>query len=118
MNQRYDDFPSYAKPKRFSRGRSRIIFNSDSIMPAMKRCLLFVLALSSLCLAGCLGSKKDKKPKPSSAIASEVEENFKQRWIEKRGADLMTRGVSPDIARAQAIEEFKLNYGYTNAAHK
>lgn len=88
-------------------------------MSAMKRALICSLVLTSLCLTGCLGfGSKNSKPKPSKAIATEVEEEFKQRWIEKRGAALMAKGISPDVARAQAIEEFKLNYGYTNAANK
>ena len=62
--------------------------------------------------------KQTLKPKESKAIASQVEEEFKQRWIEKRAAELMTRGVAPDIARGQAIEEFRLNYSYTTAAGK
>jgi hypothetical protein len=85
-------------------------------MKPLHRTLVFTLVLATLCLTGCLGTKKPKKPKESKAIASEVEESFKQRWIEKRGAELMARGISPDIARGQAIEEFRLNYGYTGAA--
>jgi len=87
-------------------------------MTAFNRIALVVFAATSLCLAGCLFSKKPRKPKESKAIASQVDEEFKQRWIEKRTAELMTRGVSPDIARGQAIEEFRLNYGYTSAAGK
>jgi len=84
----------------------------------MKRALLCSLVLASICLTGCLGFGGKKKPKESKAIASQVEEEFMQRWIEKRGATLMAKGISPDVARAQAIEEFKLNYGYTHAANK
>lgn len=84
----------------------------------MKRVLLCTLVLTSVSLTGCLGFGGKNKPKESKAIASEVEEEFKQRWIEKRGAALMAQGISPDIARAQAIEEFRLNYGYTRAANK
>lgn len=88
------------------------------MMTAFNRTALVILALTSLCLAGCLFSKKPKKPKENKAIASQVDEEFKQRWIEKRAAELMARAVSPDIARGQAIEEFRLNYGYTSAAGK
>ena len=87
-------------------------------MTAFNRTVLLSLAVTSLCLAGCLGVKKAKKPKENKAIAAQVEEAFKQRWIEKRGAELMTHGISPDIARGQAIEEFRLNYVYTSAAGK
>jgi hypothetical protein len=84
----------------------------------MKRALLCSLVLTSVCFTGCLGFGAKNKPKESNAIAASVEEEFMQRWIEKRGAALMAKGISPDVARAQAIEEFKLNYGYTNAANK
>lgn len=88
-------------------------------MTAFHRTLIAALAATTLCLTGCsYFSKGPKKPKESKAIASQVEEEFKQRWIEKRAAELMTRGVSPDIARGQAIEEFRLNYSYTTAAGK
>lgn len=87
-------------------------------MTAFNRTVLLVLVVASLGLAGCNILKRDKKPKENKAIAGQVEEEFKQRWIEKRGAELMARGISPDIARGQAIEEFRLNYGYTSAAGK
>lgn len=88
-------------------------------MTAFRRTLVIALSVVALCLSGCsYFSKGPKKPKESKAIASQVEEEFKQRWIEKRAAELMTRGVSPDIARGQAIEEFRLNYSYTTAAGK
>lgn len=87
-------------------------------MSALQRTLLCCLALAPVCFTGCLGFGAKNKPKESTAIASEVEESFKQRWIEKRGAALMAQGISPDVARTQAIEEFKLNYGYTSAANK
>lgn len=88
-------------------------------MTAFNRTLVIALSASSLFLTGCsVFSKGPKKPKESKAIASQVEEEFKQRWIEKRAAELMTRGVAPDIARGQAIEEFRLNYSYTTAAGK
>ena len=88
-------------------------------MTASRRTLVLALSVVALCLTGCsYFSKGPKKPKESKAIASQVDEEFKQRWIEKRASELMTRGVSPDIARGQAIEEFRLNYGYTSAAGK
>ena len=88
-------------------------------MTAFNRTLVIALSAATLCLTGCNMFKKGpKKPKESKAIASQVEEDFKQRWIEKRAVDLMTRGISPDIARTQAIEEFRLNYSYTTAAGK
>ncbi len=87
-------------------------------MPATHRALLFVLVLTSVCLTGCISWKKGGKPKENKAVATEVEENFRQRWIENRAAELMNRGVSPHLARTQAIEEFRLNYSYTRAAEQ
>jgi hypothetical protein len=82
----------------------------------MKRLLLFVLFLPLVLFAGCSHTKK--KPKDNPAIATEVEEGFKQRWIEKRGAELMALGLRPDLARQQAINEFRARFGYTHAAGK
>ena len=64
--------------------------------------------------SGCLTSKK--KPKVDTNVSLQVEEAFKQRWIEKRGAELMAGGLAPDIARSRAIEEFRERYEYTAAA--
>lgn len=82
----------------------------------MKRSLLFFLLLPLVLAAGCFHTKK--KPKDNPAIATEVEEGFKQRWIEKRGADLMAQGMRADLARQQAINEFRIRFGYTHAADK
>lgn len=83
----------------------------------MKRSLIFVLLLPLAFLNGCKhGTKKPKTPKENPAIASEVEESFKQRWVEKRAGDLMALGLRPDLARQQAINEFRVRYGYTHAA--
>ena len=85
----------------------------------MKRSLIFVLILPLAFLAGCQHSKKkpaNTKEKENPAVASEVEETFKQRWVEKRAAELMALGQRPDLARQQAINEFHVRYGYTHAA--
>ncbi|QYM78629.1 hypothetical protein K0B96_15195 [Horticoccus luteus] len=85
----------------------------------MKRFLLPLLAVTTVFSAGCFHfRKKDRKPKENPAIATQVEEEFKQRWIEKRGAELVSKGVRPDLAREQALNEFRVRYGYTNAAFK
>lgn len=82
----------------------------------MKRFLLFFLLPGLALLSGCTLFKK--KPKENPAVASEIEEGFKQRWVEKRGAELMALGLRPDLARQQAIDEFRDRYGYTHAAGK
>jgi hypothetical protein len=79
----------------------------------IKRLTLSLLALSSFLLtAGCLHSGKNAKPKENQAIAAELEESFRQRWIEKRANELGARGMAADLARAQAIEEFKTKYTF------
>jgi len=82
----------------------------------MKRPLLILLILPLALFAGCSHAKK--KPKENSAIASEVEENLRQRFIEKRSAELMAQGMRADLARQQAIDEFRVRFGYTHAAGK
>jgi hypothetical protein len=73
-------------------------------------CLVSVLALSTAC---------SSKPKQNPAMATEVEEAFKQRWIAKRMNELAQAGVAdPREARRQATEEFKQRYEFTNAAKK
>jgi hypothetical protein len=65
--------------------------------------------------AGCWHSKK--KPKENTAVAADVEEGFKQRWMEKRTSDLVAKGVRVDLARQQALDEFRIKYSYTRAAN-
>jgi hypothetical protein len=85
----------------------------------MKRLLLIGFALVSFNLfTGCIFSKKSAKPKENPAIATELEENFKVRWVEKRSGELVTQGQTPEAAKAQAGEEFRVKYGYTHAAQK
>ena len=80
----------------------------------MKRSLIFLLALPLAALVSC--KHGPSKPKENPAVASEMEEGFKQRWVEKRAAELMALGLRPDLARQQAIDEFRVRYGYTHAA--
>ncbi len=84
------------------------------------RIFLTVLSLG-LVLAttgGCFHWGKNAKPKESSAIASEVEAGFKQRFVDKRAGELTAQGVGPEAARAKATEEFRAKYGFTGAAQK
>lgn len=81
----------------------------------MKRSLIFLLLLPLALVAGC--KHNPKKPKENPAIASEMEDAFKQRWVEKRASELMALGLRPDLARQQAINEFSVRYGYTHAAN-
>lgn len=75
---------------------------------------------SFLCLASILAlTACSSKPKPNPAMATEVEEAFKARWIAKRMNELTQSGVTDAReARRQAAEEFKQRYEFTNAAQK
>jgi len=85
----------------------------------MKRVLPFVLLVPLALAAGCKSNpNKPKKPKENPAMASEIEDSFKQRWVEKRANELMGLGLRPDLARQQALEEFKVRYQYTHSADK
>ncbi len=76
------------------------------------------LLIVTLAFCGCFHSKKTAKPKESPAIATEMEQDFMQRYVEKRTAELVAQGATPMDAHAQAIADFKARYGYTNAARK
>lgn len=81
----------------------------------MKRvCFYFLFPLLVLAAGACRS-----KPKPNPAITSEVEEEFKQRWIAKRMGELQAGGTTdPREARRIAVEEFQKKYPYTSAAQK
>jgi hypothetical protein len=82
----------------------------------MKRSLLLLLLPPLALFAGC--KHGPTKPKDNPAIATEVEEGFKQRFVEKRSAELVALGMRADLARQQAIDEYRDRYGYTHAADK
>jgi hypothetical protein len=82
----------------------------------MKRPIIFCLVMSFVLSAGCWHSKK--KPKETTAVATDVEEGFKLRFMEKRTAELTAQGVRIDVARQQALDEFRARYSYTRAADK
>ncbi len=85
----------------------------------MKRPTLSLFALSCLLLtAGCFHFGKNAKPKENQAIAAELEESFRQRWIEKRANELAAQGLAADLARSQAIEEFKAKYTFPASTKK
>ncbi len=80
--------------------------------PTLHAALVALLLLST----GCLFSKKSNLPKESSAISSEIEATFRQRWVEKRTADLVAQGTAAGAARPQAEQEFGARYGFTQKA--
>lgn len=84
----------------------------------MKQRSFFVVCAATILFTGCSLFKKSQKPKENPAIAADTDENFRQRFVDKRTAELMAQGAAAEAARAQASEEFKVRYGYTSAAKK
>lgn len=78
----------------------------------IKRLLLSLLAITVLLSSGCLFHRKARKPKESSAIATDVEKEFQQRWIAKRVADLSAQGVTGAAAQTQAETEFREKFPF------
>ncbi|MSU72971.1 MAG: hypothetical protein EXS43_11625 [Opitutus sp.] len=74
------------------------------------------LLLTCLVLAvspGCALMKKGPKLKDSSAISTEVAENFHKRWVDKRSADLVAQGTVAEAARTQAEADFRERYDFS-----
>jgi hypothetical protein len=84
----------------------------------MKRLISPFLIVALLLSPGCLFSKKSKKVKENPAIAADTDQNFRQRFLDKRVAELTAAGQSAESAHRQADEEFRARYGYTSAAKK
>ena len=74
-----------------------------------------VLAFSSGC---SLFSKKSGKSTDNPAIAGDVEESFRRRWVDKRAGELVAQGAAADAARTQANQEFSQKYEYVNGPKK
>jgi hypothetical protein len=80
---------------------------------------LFLACLAGLVLLaspGCHWFRKSKKPKENPAIASEVETDFRNRWMDRRVAELTAAGTDAAAARAQAAREFHERYPYVKEA--
>ena len=84
----------------------------------MKQRSLLVVFSTLILVTGCSHFKKNQKPKENPAIAADTDENFRQRFVEKRAAELVAQGVTAAAASTQAAEEFRVRYGYTSAAKK
>ena len=89
----------------------------------MKRLLPFTLVTLTLLCGGCAlwpFSKKENarraQPKQGSHVSTDVELEFRQRWVDKRAADLVAQGMLADSAHAQAMAEFRTKFYYTHAA--
>jgi hypothetical protein len=109
MIQTSEKFPSRSAPPRLTFA-ARITMTK----PTLHAALAAALALS----AGCLFSKKSDRPKETSAISSEVEETFRQRWVDKRTSELTAQGTAAPAARAQAEQEFRERYAFNRKEKK
>jgi hypothetical protein len=76
--------------------------------------------LAALALASGCGtfSKKSGRVKENPAIATEVEETFRRRWMDKRVGELTAQGLAADAARTQADTEFRERYGFDRREKK
>jgi hypothetical protein len=82
----------------------------------MKKILVSLLA-GAITLSGC---HRSHKPKPNPAVATEVEQEFMQRWVDQRAHDYVAQGkfATDSDARAQATKDFYQQYPYTTLADK
>jgi len=78
-------------------------------------CLAAFVLLSS---PGCHWFRKSNKPKENPAIASEVETDFRNRWIDRRIAEITAGGTDAVTARTQAEREFQQRYPYVREVKK
>lgn len=76
------------------------------------------VAVTLLLSTGCVFSRKANRPKESSAISSEVEATFRQRWVDKRAAELTAQGTAAAAAHAQAEREFAERYSFDQKLKK
>jgi hypothetical protein len=83
-----------------------------------KRVLLVCLVSLLPWVSGCSLFRKSSKPKESSALSSEVEATFRQRWVDRRVAELNAQGIKGDAARTQAMAEFQEKYAYMGGEPK
>lgn len=74
--------------------------------------LTAILAAVVVATSGCSFFRKPNRPKESSAISAEVEATFRQRWMDKRLAELKAQGVAEDAAKAQAESEFQARFQF------
>jgi len=77
---------------------------------------LFLLTAALTVVGTACHSLKTKAPKESPNVVSEVEAGFKQRWIDKRVAELTAPGTDATAARAQAEKDFRAAYSYLRTA--
>jgi hypothetical protein len=74
---------------------------------------LAVLLAAAVLSSGCVFGKRGSRPKESSAIASEVEETYRRRWVDQRVRELTAQGATAEAARNQAENEFRERYDFS-----
>jgi hypothetical protein len=85
----------------------------------MFRPLLLTAVICAAALGnGCLFSKKSNRPKEGSALASETEEAFRQRWLQQRTNELVAQGANAEAARSQASTEFRERFAFNQPGRK
>jgi len=83
----------------------------------MKRSHLLIPVLFAVVLtSGCQLLKREKKPVEKNTPAAETDEILRQRWVDKRTAELVAQGTAPEAARPLAEQEFRAKYNYTKPA--
>ena len=80
--------------------------------------VLCAAAIATFSVTGCNLFRKNKKPKENPAIASEVEADFRQRWVDHRVAELVAKGTEATAARAEAEADFRAKYPYLKERKK
>ncbi|MBI5688548.1 MAG: hypothetical protein HZC55_00515 [Verrucomicrobia bacterium] len=83
-----------------------------------KSFLTVAIVAALVATTGCSLFRKSNRPKESSAISSEVEATFRQRWLDKRIAELTAQGVAAPAARTQAEQEFRDRFGFDQKPKK
>jgi hypothetical protein len=85
----------------------------------MTKLIVHAALLAALIFStGCVFSRKKDTARESSAISSDVEAIFRQRWIDKRIAELAAQGTAAAAARTQAEQEFRERYQFESRARK
>lgn len=73
--------------------------------------LLALLAIIGT--AGCFHWKKSSEPKENPRVATQMEIEFMQRFVDKRSGELVAQGRTPAEAHDLAVAEFRKRYAYT-----
>ncbi len=88
---------------------------SGRIMNLKPTLIVCLSAVALISLTGCNFFRKNKKPKENPKLALQVEEEFRERWMEKRAAELTGQGTDAATAQQQAAREFRERYPYIRA---